>query len=367
MTDLHLIALCNVLYKILAKVLANRLKVILPGIICENQSAFMPGRNITDNVLMAFEIIHHIKRKHSGGVGEVAPKLDMSKSYDRVDWDFLNARMHQMGPIKPKQGLRQGDPLSPYLFLFCVEGLSRAINQAEESSYIHGCKSRVFFSSNVRRDKQVEIMNMFGVANDLSTGNYLGLPSLVGKSKTDVFSFLKDRIWKRVHSSSSTTTKGIRWMAWEGLSNTKVKRGLGFRSLYGYNLAMLGKHVWNFIHKPHSLVARVFKARNNIPVRSTLQRRHIMVPLICPICITDEEHLRYVFFDCEFASQCWQYEGLSFNMGEVEDVSTWLLNKLASESQDQVTKVAMILWAIWFFHNKKVWDEKSVTPGFAVD
>lgn len=88
MKDLRPIALCNVLYKILAKVLANRLKAILPGLISENQSAFVPGRNISDNVLVAFEVLHFMKRKNYGSEGEIALKLDVSKAYDRVDWFF---------------------------------------------------------------------------------------------------------------------------------------------------------------------------------------------------------------------------------------------------------------------------------------
>lgn len=96
MKDLRPIALCNVLYKILAKVLANQLKLILPGLISENQSALVPGRNITDNVLIDFEVIHHMNRKNSCGHGEIALNLDINRAYDRVDWSFLKARIHCM-------------------------------------------------------------------------------------------------------------------------------------------------------------------------------------------------------------------------------------------------------------------------------
>lgn len=91
--DLRPIALCNVLYKILAKLLVNRLKVILPEVISENQSAFVPSRNITDNVIIDFKIIHAMKNKKTRNDDEVALKLDISKAYDRVDWGYLQQRM----------------------------------------------------------------------------------------------------------------------------------------------------------------------------------------------------------------------------------------------------------------------------------
>lgn len=89
MKDLRPVALCNVLYKIMAKVLANKIKIVLPGVIAENQSAFVHGRNITENVLIAFEMIHHMRLKNRGLEGEVALKLDISKAYDRVSRKYL--------------------------------------------------------------------------------------------------------------------------------------------------------------------------------------------------------------------------------------------------------------------------------------
>jgi hypothetical protein len=84
-TDLRPISLCSVLYKIISKVLANRLKSILPDIISPSQSAFVPGRLISDNILVVYELTHYLMNKREGGMGCAAIKLDMSKAYDQVE------------------------------------------------------------------------------------------------------------------------------------------------------------------------------------------------------------------------------------------------------------------------------------------
>ena len=97
MSDYRPISLCNVIYKIISKVLANRLKKILPQLISPTQSAFVPGQLITDNILVAYESLHTMHRCKKSKKGSFALKLDISKAYNRVKWAFLKSIMVKMG------------------------------------------------------------------------------------------------------------------------------------------------------------------------------------------------------------------------------------------------------------------------------
>ena len=94
------ISLCNILCKILSNVLANRLKKFLPHLITEHQLAFAKNRLITANILVAFETLHYMKKHVLGKNGFMTIKLDTSKTYDRVEWIFLENLMRQMGFYK---------------------------------------------------------------------------------------------------------------------------------------------------------------------------------------------------------------------------------------------------------------------------
>uniref|UniRef100_A0A2N9GI95 Reverse transcriptase domain-containing protein n=1 Tax=Fagus sylvatica TaxID=28930 RepID=A0A2N9GI95_FAGSY len=274
--DFRPISLCNVIYKIISKVLANRLKILLPKIVSESQSAFVPGRLITDNILVAFETLHHMQHQKKGRIGSMALKLDMSKAYDRVEWKYLQRVMERMGfsskwvtimmecistvsysilvngePhgfIKPSRGLRQGDPLSPYLFLLCAEGfhsllqkekiagalkgvsISRGgpkithlffaddsllfckattadveriqgiLSQYERASgqQINRQKTTIFFSKSTPQSAQAAVQNMLGVPAIKQYERYLGLPSFIGRAKYSSFAQIKERVWSKL-------------------------------------------------------------------------------------------------------------------------------------------------------------------------
>lgn len=168
MTEFRPIALCSVTYKIISKILINRLKQHLSGIIPENQAAFIPGRMISDNIIMAHEVFHFLKVRKRQTASYMAVKTDITKAYDRFEWSFLEETMTKMGfhikwikwimscvtsvrfsvlingvpegHITPQRGLRQDDSLSPYLFILCAEVLSHLMNQAMEDRSLLGVK-----------------------------------------------------------------------------------------------------------------------------------------------------------------------------------------------------------------------------------
>ena len=86
--DFRPISLGNIVSRIISKVLANRIKCILPNVISDSRSVFVLDRSIIDNTTVAFEMLHRMRNRRKGRIGHMAVKLDISKAYDRVEWEF---------------------------------------------------------------------------------------------------------------------------------------------------------------------------------------------------------------------------------------------------------------------------------------
>ncbi|KAL6331818.1 hypothetical protein AAG906_020162 [Vitis piasezkii] len=159
------ISLVSILYKLLAKVLANRLKKVVGKVVSSAQNAFVEGRQILDAALIANEAIDSLLKRNESGV---LCKLDLEKAYDHINWNFLLFVLQSMGfgekwtgwiswcistatfsvlingtpegYFNSSRGLRQGDPLSPYLFVIGMEALSRLIHRAVGGGFLSGCR-----------------------------------------------------------------------------------------------------------------------------------------------------------------------------------------------------------------------------------
>lgn len=209
--DFRPISLSNALYKILA----NRIKPYLDRLVSQNQSVFIPNRQITDNIVVAHEVLHTMKtckRK----IGHMAIKLDLSKAFDRMEWSFIIHVFRLLGfsddfcdliymcistvtysvlvngspgdSFTPSRGIRQGDPLSPTIFILCMEALSKLLLHAEQQKLVTGVKvltgstsvSHLFFADDaflftnatiVQARNLLDILNMFSLTSG-QTVNY---------------------------------------------------------------------------------------------------------------------------------------------------------------------------------------------------
>lgn len=276
MQDMRPISLCSVQYKIISKILCNRLKSILPEIISETQGAFVSGRQISDNIIIAHEMVHGLRTVDKVAEEWMAIKTDMSKAYDRVEWNFIETLLEKMGfdhtwvswvmacvssvsfsvllngeshgYIRPERGLRQGDPLSPFLFILCAEALVSCLNASEESGRIHGVrltescpsihhllfaddslllckanseeakeilaclklygdasgqmvnrmKSSVIFGAKVTEAVKAEVKGILGIDQEGGEGSYLGLPECFSGSKIKLLSFIREKLQGRL-------------------------------------------------------------------------------------------------------------------------------------------------------------------------
>lgn len=162
------ISLCNFVYKIVSKIIATRMRKIIPKLVSPNQGAFMEGRWIAENTILAHELVHKVKN-HKGRNGLMLLKVDMKKAYDRIEWGFVEEVLEAWGfsvkarklvqsclnsvefnlllngnisgKVSLSRGLRQGDPLSPFIFILCSEVLTRLLEKDHRIQGIKVCRN----------------------------------------------------------------------------------------------------------------------------------------------------------------------------------------------------------------------------------
>ncbi|GAU36150.1 hypothetical protein TSUD_316790 [Trifolium subterraneum] len=305
---------------------------------CGEEMERLRGNHDLSNSGRYIEVIHALKRKTRGRKGELALKIDITKAYDKVDWGFLRGMLERLGfaskwihwmmlcvssvnySVLVNFDKARGDlhgvkicrgalTMSHLLFaddcfLFCRANIDESthlmqiLHTYEEASgqEINLTKSEVFISRNLSTGAQEDLSRIMGVRHVLGTDNYLGLPSMIGRKRKDIFAYIKDRVWKRINSwrgralsktwkevmiksvlqvitsyvmsiyllpdstikeierimnsfwwGGGALNQGIRWLAWDRMTYPKALGGMGFRDLHSFNLAMIAKQGWHMM------------------------------------------------------------------------------------------------------------------------
>ncbi|GJZ99613.1 putative RNA-directed DNA polymerase, eukaryota, reverse transcriptase zinc-binding domain protein [Tanacetum coccineum] len=274
-TDFRPISLIGIHYKIIAKILANRLSKVIDKIVSKEQSAFIAGRQILDGPVILSEIIEWYKKRKKK---LLIFKVDFEKAFDSISWNYLIHILDSFGfgnkwcswikaclnssrasilingsptsEFSIKRGLRQGDPLSPFLFILVMEGLHNAFEEAVGNGLITGVNIK---------NSTINVSHLFYADDVMSLS--ITLVSPIGSNMKSIAS------WKtlvlRFHMScpSCKANLSVRLGVVDSIKSVLGSLGgLNIGSLKAFNLALLQKWRWRLLSSPNALWVQVIKA-----------------------------------------------------------------------------------------------------------
>uniref|UniRef100_A0A2N9FPJ3 CCHC-type domain-containing protein n=1 Tax=Fagus sylvatica TaxID=28930 RepID=A0A2N9FPJ3_FAGSY len=254
------ISLCNTVYKVVTKIIVNRIRPLLSNLVSPFQAAFIPGRRGVDNVIIAQELIHSLHKK-KGRKGQFILKVDLEKAYDRLEWSFIREVL-----LFFNFPSRVGNLLKPlgvvlHLLLYaeasasCCHIIATVLADfcSHSGQKINLAKSKAFFSPNVTPHMRHHLCDILGVSSTPDLGKYLGFPLRIhGRNARDFRNFL----W-----GSSEDKKKMHMVGWDKICQPKKDGGLGLYSSKPRNLALLAKLNWRLIDEKDSLWAKTLLAK----------------------------------------------------------------------------------------------------------
>ncbi|GKE42877.1 RNA-directed DNA polymerase, eukaryota, reverse transcriptase zinc-binding domain protein, partial [Tanacetum coccineum] len=278
-TDFRPIACCNVVYKCISKILTNMIKHVLNKLVDQNQSAFLPGRAITDNILLTQELLRGYNSRN--GPKRCSLKIDIQKAYDIFS---ICVNGERFGYFKGGRGLRQGDPISPYLFTIIMEVLNLFLKDeiAKERNfkYHFGCKklktTHLCFADDLLVLSHGDTISISTIKRALDEFSKigkllvrcLGVPLMDKKIGMKDCKSLVDKVRKKLgdwkNKSLSYAGRGFLWcngeltrgkakVTWKDVCMPKEQGGLGIKPLEMWNKTLLIKHLWNIAENKESL------------------------------------------------------------------------------------------------------------------
>ncbi|KAL0404066.1 UNVERIFIED_CONTAM: putative mitochondrial protein [Sesamum radiatum] len=392
-----------------------------------NQSSFIPGRLITDNVLIAFEINHYLHTKTWGSKGHAAIKLDSSKAYDKVELlekiltrlGFAPRFVHlimscvstvsysfmlngcEFGFLTPKRGIRQGDPLSPYLFLLCTEAFSALLHKAEKNGRTNGisvCRraqrithllfaddTQIYCQASMEAMRCVkEILEIYAKASGSSKLSIFripllwkllldtALPSLGAPSSAPRISYSK-KPHSKFHSVMWTTPDLLCWhYSNNGCFNVKSAYFLALdisdkcssSSIGPNSLTSRWKILWK-IKVPRKIQLICWKlCLDSLPTAVNLRKRIHDSSFGCPFCQELNKDISHTFISCDFARQIWALSLLSWSVISVvyRDPTTWFHHVADHLTEQEMELFVVICWFIWWGRNKLRMESMFIPP-----